>query len=153
MDVLYNRLKPFVDQEICRCTSLHGLLLVDLLSSNPLHCAECKNEVEPERLGLTQRQVDDIADWYMVAKALFLLWLDSGEYEMYAKEKLLDKNGQVNVVGLSLAKELSALYPTLYWWFSDSDDGEPQNCPNCGDELDTAVKHGTGKCEKCRVIV
>jgi hypothetical protein len=77
-----------------------------------------------------------------MANALYRLWLDSGEYDEYAKVRLLDPNGQVTRDGLKLAEALSARIPTKLWLFSDTDDGTPTHCPICSKELDTNVKWG-----------
>ncbi|MCX4030338.1 DUF2310 family Zn-ribbon-containing protein [Endozoicomonas sp. SM1973] len=96
---------------------------------------------------------DSIARCFSVYGSLYRLWIDSGEYEEYAKKKLLDSKGEVNVLGMKLAKELSLQWPTYYWWFHDTDDGKPTHCPCCGDQLNEEVFWGTGKCDNCRVIV
>jgi hypothetical protein len=147
----YNKLRPWTQIEACECASVKGLLLVDLLTDNPLHCALCRKEVDPERLHLTVQETEAVARWFSVANALYRLWLDSGEYEDYAKARLLDPNGQVNRHGLQVAQTLSARLPTRLWLFHDTDDGEPTNCPVCSSELDTDVKWGTGKCPKCPI--
>jgi len=149
----YQRLRPWTDIEACECSSVESLLLVDLLTDNPLHCGFCKREVDPERLQLTAAETDQVAHWFSAASALYRLWLDSGEYEDYAKARLLDPKGQVNTVGLEIAKTLSAKLPTRFWFFSDTDDGEPKDCPICGANLNTNVKWGTGCCESCRVQI
>src|SRR5262245_2928844 len=139
----YQRLRPWTGIEACECTRVESLLLVDLLTDNPLHCGFCKREVDPERLQLTDEETDRVASWFSAASALHKLWLDSGEYEAYAKERLVDPKGQVNVKGLELAKMLSAKMPTRLWFFRDADDGAPTDCPVCGLDLDTDVKWGT----------
>lgn len=147
----YDRLRPWTEIEACECSEVKGLLLVDLLTDNPLHCATCRREVDPERLGLSAEETDSVAGWFSVASALYQLWLASGEYELYAKERLLDPKGQVNQLGLKIAAELSARLPTQLWMFHDDDDGRAENCPICGTQLDTNVKWGTGQCTACRV--
>lgn len=149
----YDKLRPWVDIEKCDCEDIKSIVLVDILTDNPIHCFNCKNEIDPEVLKLDDKLVDDIASWYQSFQALYALWLNSGEYEAYAKEKLLDRNGQVNKEGMIVAKKLSNYHPTYYWWFYDTDDCEPTVCPNCGNELDQDVKYGTGKCEPCNVVV
>ena len=150
MDV-YNKLRPWTEIEACECASVEGLFIVDLLTDNPLHCDFCRKEVDPERLKLTLEETEAVARWFSVASALYRLWLDSGEYEEYAKARLLDPNGQVNSDGLEVARTLSARIPTRLWFFHDTDDGEPANCPVCRSELDTDVKWGTGRCPKCPI--
>jgi hypothetical protein len=147
----YKRLRPDTEIESCHCAVVKELLLVDLMSDNPIHCAVCRREIDPERLGLTGGETDAIADWYFSASALYQLWLDSGEYEAYAKERLLDANGQINRDGREIAIALSVHHPTQFWFFHDTEDDEPTKCPVCGDPLDTDVKWGTGRCRPCHI--
>lgn len=149
----YDKLRPWTAIEACRCETLTELLLLDLLTENPIHCANCRGEIDPERLQLTDNEVESIAGWRSVAGALYRLWLDSGEYEDYAKQKLLDPRGQVNQQARELAIVLSIRLPTRFWYFHDSDDGEPTNCPVCGDQLDTSVAWGIGICRPCHVRI
>ena len=148
MDV-YNKLRPWTEIEACECASVEGLFLVDLLTDNPLHCDFCRREVDPERLKLTVEETEAVASWFSAASALYRLWLTSGEYEEYAKARLLDVNGQVNRDGLKVARMLSTRIPTRLWRFHDTDDGEPTHCPICRNELDRDVKWGTGTCHGC----
>jgi hypothetical protein len=149
----YQKLRPFTDIEACECAVLKGLILVDLLTDNPLHCDVCRKEVDPERLQLTNEVTDEVARWFATASALYWLWLASGEYEAYAKARLLDPRGQVNRDGLEVARRLSLRLPTRLWFFHDTDDGEPTHCPICRQALDFDVLWGTGKCYRCRVQI
>lgn len=149
----YQKLRRCTEIEACQCASVNGLLLVDLLTDNPLHCDFCRREVNPERLQLTVEETESVAGWFATASALYRLWLDSGEYEEYAKARLLDPNGQVNRDGIQVAQTLSAKIPTRLWFFSDTDDGEPTQCPVCGNPLNADVKWGTGMCTNCRIQV
>lgn len=147
----YDKLRPSTASEACRCETLTELVLVDLLTDNPIHCATCRREIDPERLQLTDDEVESIAGWYAVAGSLYRLWLDSGEYEDYAKQKLLDPRGQVNQRARELAIALSTRLPTRFWYFHDANDGDPTNCPCCGEQLDTSVEWGVGICRPCHV--
>jgi hypothetical protein len=137
----------------CACAELKSLVLVDLFASNPIHCGSCRGEVDPERLHLTEEETQAIAGWFSVASALNRLWLDSRQYEEYAKTQLSDPKGQVNVEGLQIARALSSKWPTRLWYFHDSDDEEPTQCPVCGGPLDRRVTWGTGCCERCFVQI
>lgn len=145
----YQKLRPRTEIERCECVSVGSLILVDLLTDNPIHCGFCRREVDPERLKLTEEETEAIARWFWTARALYWLWLHSGEYEEYAKSRLIDPHGQMNVDGLDIARKLSSKWPTRLWFFHDTDDGEPTHCPVCGQPLDTDVKWGTGCCERC----
>lgn len=149
----YQKLRPWTNIEACECSSVEGLFLVDLLTDNPLHCAACRREVDPGRLDLTSDEVDAVYHWYSAENALYSLWLDSGEYEAYAKARLLDPKGDVNQRGIAVAQRLSARIPTRVWLFHDTDDGEPTECPNCGRKLDTDVQWGAGRCPVCPVHI
>ena len=149
----YHKLRPLTEIESCECASVEGLFLVDILSDNPLHCDSCRQEVDPERLQLTIEETDSIANWFMAASALYRLWLHSGEYEDYAKARLLDPKGQTNRDGLEVARTLSLKIPTRLWFFSDVEDGEPTHCPVCCSPLNTDVKWGKGMCDSCRIQV
>lgn len=153
MDVYY-KLRPWTDIESCECDSVESLfLIVGALADNPMHCGACRREVDPERLGLTVEETEVVADWNSTADALYRLWLDSGEYEHYARARLLDPHGQVSQRGLELAATLSSRVPTRVWLFRDTDDGEPTACPVCGSPLDADVTWGAGCCAPCRVQV
>ena len=147
----YSKLRPWTQIESCQCATVEGLLLVDLLTDNPLHCVVCRNEVDPERLKLTVDETEQVARWIQVRNALYRLWLDSGDYEQYAKARLLDPLGQVNRAGLEVARTLSRRIPTRLWFFHDTDDAEPTHCPVCESPLDTNVTFGIGRCSKCPV--
>lgn len=149
----YQKLRPWTALEACLCDTVHGLLLVDLLTDNPLHCRVCRGEVDPERLALSALETEAVAGWFSAASALHRLWLDSGEYEAYAKARLLDPSGQVNRRGLEIAKSLSARVETRLWLFRDTEDGEPTHCPMCGEFLDTDVRWGRGQCPRCPILV
>ena len=149
----YDKLRPCTEVESCECASVMGLLLVSILAPNPIHCAECRKEIDPERLGLILLEVEELARCFGVYEALYRLWLDSGEYETYAKEKLLDPRGEVNVEAMRVAREYNIRWPTYYWMFRDVDDGEPTLCPSCGQPLDLRVKWGWRNCDACRVLV
>lgn len=149
----YDKLRPFTEIEACECKTVSGLLLVDLLTNNPIHCAVCRREVDPERISLSSDETEAIASWFSASNALYRLWLHSGEYENYAKGRLLDPTGQINTTGIEIARSLSAKIPTQLWFFHDSDDGEPSECPVCAGRLDTNVRWGTGQCVKCFIRI
>ena len=149
----YDRLRPNKEIERCKCDEITGLILVDILTDNPIHCLACKCEVDPEVLGLSVQMVDKIAAWLRVHSGLDSLWLDSGEYESWAREKLSDKTGQVNLDGMEITEELSKTYPTYFWWFNEDDKYEPEVCPLCNEPLTKNFRHGNGECLPCKIII
>lgn len=143
-------LRPDTTPEQCECESLEEIVMVNLLTDNPLHCIRCRKEIAPERLPLTSDEIREIAGWNSIANALYKLWLDSTEYEAYAKEKLLDPNGQVNRRGIEAARCLSSKIPTWFWFFR-ADDVFIDKCPLCDEPLDADVEWADGRCMKCKI--
>src|SRR5688572_28459212 len=127
----YSKLRPITEIERCECPAVTGLFLVYLLFRNPICCSSCRKELDPERLGLSAPEVDAIARCFSVYGSLYKLWIDSGEYEQYAKQQLIATHGQVNLQGMQIAREMTKKMPTHYWWFCDTDDGTPESCPSC----------------------
>src|SRR5690242_17281213 len=99
----FDKLRPFTGFQFCDCHELSELLLVHTLTDNPIHCFHCKGAIDPQRLGLSSKQIDLVAAWHEQFRALYALWLDSGEYESWAKARLLDVYGQVNRSGRAAA--------------------------------------------------
>ncbi len=149
----YEKLRPQEHAELCDCKSIEGLLLVYTLGCNPIHCEACKGVVDPERIDLSQIQAESIFAWQRAFGSLYNLWLDSGEYESWAKAKMLDPNGQVNLLGVALAAELSRQLPTRYWWFHDEEESLPSACPSCGSTLSPSNQHGHLRCSQCPVLI
>ena len=149
----YRKLRPWTQIDVCECASVQRLILVDLLTDNPIHCGVCRREVDLERLGLTVSETEAVAHWFAVASALYRLWLDSGAYEAYAKAHLIDPQGQVNRDGLQLARMLSGRVPTRLWFFRDTNDDEPSQCPVCGAPLTKDVTWGVGECPSCPILL
>jgi len=149
----FKKLRPFVDYERCSCGELRDLLLVYTLTDNPIHCYHCKGVIDPQRLDMSDDQVDSVGQWHRQFRALYDLWLDSGEYEAWAKYQLLAPKGQVNRDGLAVRASLTKLLPTFYWWFHDESDPVPQRCPVCYDALIPATRHGHGECSSCRIVI
>ena len=149
----YERLRPCIDVRRCDCLQIEQLLLVYTLTDNPIQCFRCKGIVDPEIISLSVGQVEAVASWGRVFGALYDLWLASGEYEVWAKEQLLRREGQVNVQGMAARAALSEILPTFYWWFHDSDDPVPTSCPWCGGEVVPATRHGERQCSSCWIVI
>lgn len=163
MQRVYARLQPpepTPPHESCGCVDAPPIKLMSALSYNPICCMSCNLEVRPDLLGLSESVVAAIANWRQIHDSLYLLWLDSGEYENWAKAQLLDLSGQVNVAGRKCQASLNGIRKCYYWLFSDNEtpDGElMSHCPDCGRRL-SAYEHGTFKgqwltCEDCMLAV
>ncbi|HQR06364.1 MAG TPA: DUF2310 family Zn-ribbon-containing protein [Gemmatales bacterium] len=155
----YWRLRPELptpEDEICHCSQSNAVILRDGLSKNPLFCANCNGEVPPERLGFDAKFAEEIANWLWLYDSLYCLWLNSGEYELWAKARLLDSVGQVNVQGRKIVEKLSTITRTYYWWFDDSEGEEERRlkiCPICTQTLEEYLNKNCRICEACRILV
>jgi len=149
----YEKLRNDKSVEECHCDQLTELILVDKLTANPIHCFKCNNEVDPGKLALKNELIDLVKNWQLVYKALYSLYLDSDEYEHWAIEKLTDIKGQVNVDGLRVAKELSKIHKTYYWWFYQVEHVAPIQCPSCNQNLKRESGELFAKCERCLIVL
>ncbi len=155
MDDPYFKLRPpspTPPDELCDCETISEIYLAHKLGSNPVHCLRCNGEVPPERLGFDEKLAEAIAFWNFLYGSLNYLWLDSGEYEQWALDRLLDPKGQVNLRGMELSRQLGSLVRTYYLWFQDSDEAPPETCPVCGAAF--LAKEGSLfiVCEPCLLI-
>ena len=123
LDDRYEKLRPAPptpSDELCSCREFPPLLLRSVLSSNPVACARCNLEVEPESLSMSSGLVDALAYWRSYHDCFYLLWLDSGEFEAWALAQLSDPRSPVNAKGLALRAVMDGVRRTYYWWFQDT---------------------------------
>src|SRR5262245_48065353 len=119
----YWRLRPesaTPPDELCNCTDSPPIIVQDHLSPVPLACIRCNRKVPPERIGFSESLAENLAFWRTLYRALELLWLDSGEYEDWARARLEDPVGRLNVQGLAITAELNVQYPAYYRWFEET---------------------------------
>lgn len=136
----YRRLRTFSTpaEEMCSCPDPAGLLLCQSFGPNPLKCLTCGGEVAPERIGISPSLAESLADWRIFQSAFDALWLDSAEFEDWARGHLQDPASPPNVRGMKLARELSSYRPCYLSWFEDAgaDDFLPYAvCPRCSGPL------------------
>jgi len=156
MDDPYFKLRPEPPtpvEGLCDCQRVAEIYLAHKLRSNPVYCLSCNGQIPPDKLGCGEQLAEDIASWNSVYGALYHLWLDSGEYETWARERLLDPKGQVNLRGMELVGLLDSIAKTYYLWFYESDESAPTTCPLCGAALTAREGCRFAMCENCRVIV
>jgi hypothetical protein len=145
---------PTPPDEVCRCPGSPPIVLQDHLSSLPLACLRCNGEVPPERLGFPADLAEKVAFWRSFHRALYTLWLDSGEYEAWAREQLERKDAPVNVRGLGVVEQLNKYRRTYYWWFqgkNDLDFVSRPSCPRCGQDLLRVFDREL--CEPCSIVL
>jgi Zn-ribbon putative nucleic-acid-binding protein DUF2310 len=153
----YYKLRPepsTPEDEICQCADDPPIVLQDHLASVPLACLKCNSEVPPELVGFDADLAERIAFWRDLHRALFTLWIDSGDYEDWARTQLQDPQGQLNSRGIEIVNALNTHRRTYYWWFEDAsarDFAPPSKCPRCyGDLLE---RFGCSVCEVCSIMV
>lgn len=140
---------PTPDDELCACTSLTPIVLQPHLSANPLSCACCNLEVPPERIGFDERVADWLAAWRDFHASFYLLWLDSGEFEEWAKGQLSGPTSAVNTRGLELVAQMNVFRRCYLWWFQDegAEDWQPaKECPRCVGVLQIRFKGERPQC-------
>jgi hypothetical protein len=155
----YSKLRPpepTPADEICHC-SPRPVKLMYALTYNPVHCLDCNLEVAPEALGLDEELACAIAYWRSIYGAIYALWLDSGDYEEWAAEHLIDIGSPVNVLGREVQRKLNRVRRCYYWLHQGKawdDVARLRNCPSCGTAFS---KYGAGIfgqliCETCSIV-
>jgi hypothetical protein len=153
---------PTSDDETCACTSVTPVVLQPHLSPNPISCARCNLEVPPERIGFDERVADALASWRDFHDSFYFLWLDSGEFEEWAKGHLCDPLSAVNTRGLDLVAQVNLFRRCYLWWFQDEEDADwkpAKECPRCAGILQIRFTrerpHGgaLAVCETCSIAL
>ncbi len=137
--------------EVCHCSGRTALHLRYEFSEFPLFCTDCTGQILPSALCLSEDLAGEILGWRTVYAALYDLWLDSSEYEVFARAALVDPGGNVNQHGLTLAARLSEQRTTFYWWYRDDGESETEDRPLCRSSM---VEHPTWRfrfCHACRI--
>jgi hypothetical protein len=145
---------PTPDDELCSCAGSPPLMLQPHFSSNPLSCVACNREVPPGRIGFSETIAEELASWQTFHDCFYRLWLDSGEFESWAKAQLSDPNSPVNKRGLALVAKLSGFRRAYYWWFQDTgaEGFQPlSRCPSCQGKLSERL--GRNTCEQCSIVI
>ncbi len=145
---------PTPDDELCACADSPPIMLQAHLSANPISCIACNLEVPPERVGFSEDIAEELAFWQRFHDCFYFLWLDSGEFEPWAKAQLGNPTSAVNKRGLELVVKLNAIRPAYYWWFQDSGSVDFQpllECPICQTKL--VPNHGRQVCKACSIVV
>jgi hypothetical protein len=147
-------LPPTPEDEICSCTGSPAVALQPHLSPNPLACLACNLEVPPERIGFSSELAEGLAHWQRFHDCFEFLWLDSGEFESWARAQLENPSSPVNTRAFRLVAELNESCRVYYSWFQDTtaEGFRPiTECPKCRAPL---VKAGTRwLCEPCSIAV
>lgn len=160
--------EPTQDEDICKCEGRPAMVLQSVGSCNPFSCADCNLEVDLRQLTLNADLVDEIASWSEFFLCFYNLWLDSGEYEDWARQQLILADSPVNKRALTLINKLASdNIDIYYWWFDDSssiallDDSingykKTERCPNCDGELtkrENKFNTETNICKRCRILI
>jgi predicted nucleic acid-binding Zn ribbon protein len=152
---------PTSEDEVCSCSGEPPIKLMSMRSVsgfNPIHCLDCNREVPPERLVLDLDMIQAIAFWDAGHGAIETLELQSGQYETWARARLLDPESPTNAEGRELAQRLNERRRCYMWFFqpeSDDDWRPRETCPVCGNALEH-YEHGIFPqllCERDRLVL
>ncbi len=131
--------------------------MASFLFWNPIHCINCNLEISPESINLNQKLIDEIANWAGLYGAIDQLWIDSSEYEAWAKRELTNIKSRINKLGLSVNRSMNKIRKSYYWYFQDESDENFiafERCPKCNRKL-MDYNNGIFKqkiCERCLII-
>jgi len=158
----FSKLKPpkeTPETEICKCSGKSPIVLQSTLTYNPIACADCNLEVDIIQFTFSKELIHKIASWRNFHDCFYRLWLDSKEFEDWAKEQLSNPNSPVNKRGLAIKNEIGRSYECFYWWFVDhsSECYKPLlECPNCNGGMikrENKFNVDTQLCRNCDIII
>ncbi len=148
-----NSMGPGQDK-ICRCSKDEPALLHGALPESPFNCMQCKKSILLNDAIISNELKHAILKWAKTYNSLFTLWSDTTEYREWAKQKLQDEIGSINLEGLQLAQQYNVMRKTYYWMFQDNSDKDyvqPQQCPFCGAPMVSILNNDFKVCHGCRV--
>ena len=130
----------------------------DFHAVNPLHCARCGGEVDPERFDLSDEHVRQLAHWTSLYAAIDRLWLDSSAYERWARRELEDVRSRINRLGIDAARSLhrtmACFYLLAFPYPAEAGWTPRTRCPSCRGSM-KARRYGTRAyraCDRCRIL-
>jgi hypothetical protein len=151
--------RPTRADERCSCSRRHPVKLSAIFcTTNPLHCAGCCLELEPERFNLGDDQVRALAHWASLGAAFDRLWLDSDAYEAFARRELESIESRISQLGLDAARSVNRMTP-CYFELPFPEPSEPgfvplARCPACRTKL-RVRRYGSKwyrACDRCRIL-
>src|SRR2546428_12190360 len=92
--------------ELCECAGEPPVKLMTALSRDPVHCVACNLIVPLERLDLDDTLRDELRRWGALMASIDHLWLDSGDYELWALRELSYVGSAINRRGIELRERL-----------------------------------------------
>lgn len=124
------------------------------LGYNPVHCIDCNLEVAPESLDLSEQLAEELAFWDRLYDAIDHLWLDSAEYEEWARNQLCNIKSAVNNRGLILQNKLNKVRRCYFWFFEDTEAEPLFYCPKCNAQFSVYPKGIFPQfiCEQCSIV-
>lgn len=119
---IYERLRapePTPEDELCTCPAGTPVKLMSTrgIGFNPIQCLNCNREVVPERVGMSADLADAVATWLRTYGAIDALELESGPYEQWARDQLLDPASPPNLEGRAVVERLNELNRCYLWFF------------------------------------
>jgi len=145
---------PTPPSDRCACTGTHPIVLQPHLSANPISCLACNLEVRPESLSLSEPLARALASWQEFYECFYRLWLDSGEFAVWARRELQNPDSAVNRRGRDLVLDLDRIRRAYYWWFHTEGcggGGALTRCPVCDAVLQN-LDH-LRLCEPCSIVL
>jgi hypothetical protein len=159
----YWKLRPLPEtppDEICSCAEEGPIAIRPRpTGSNPIACLKCNQGVPPEGIGFTEELSEAIAFYNQFYVAVYYLWLDSGEYEVWARQELQNPKGPVVTRGLKLVAELNHYRKTYLSWFQDydgDDNLDGHSCPHCSATMSTIYQGERFEhliCDRCYIAL
>jgi predicted nucleic acid-binding Zn ribbon protein len=150
--------------DCCHCAdhSYYIFAIYPDLSSSPVWCGDCGNEIPLTRIPYLYGEEEhySILNFQQMYKAVDTLWMDSLS-DRFTKRQLVSHKSELNKRGMEIRAELERRLdkPVYYllanpiggWYELEKNNKHLEVCPKCGGELE-AIDHACANkvCQKCR---
>ena len=150
--------------DCCHCAdhSYYIFAVYPDLSSSPVWCGDCGNEIPLTRIPYLYGEEEhySILNFQQMYKAVDTLWMDSLS-DRFTKRQLVNHKSELNKRGMEIRAELERRLgkPVYYllanpiggWYELEKNNKHLEVCPKCGGELEK-IDHACANkvCKKCR---
>lgn len=151
--------KETPEDEMCSCKGEEPIILIACnWENNPIKCIRCNLEVEPSHIGFDEKCAEQIAFWRNLYSSIDYLWLDSREYESWAREELSNPDSPLMQRSLKVRAQLDKYRKCYLWWFQDIRMDEfrvLKVCPLCKTPLTKPLRLFADNCtcESCQIMM
>jgi hypothetical protein len=140
----------------CRCAGTSPLRLMWALDPDVVWCIRCNAPVKRATHFFRPAAKNSLGRWKAEFESIYRLWLESGDYESWARRQLTSLAAPINRTGLKLVRANSKLDGRKLYYYFDQFLDRPvraRKCPACGGALNIVQGRSLGLCSRCLLAI